>query len=124
MTKFPLPPLIRFLNELGYWAWMLLLGWWIPLILSLLSLSLINFPGDKKPADVNMAGIYVAGPIRTLVEVVWGLVGIYAAYNMGTIYLIVQFILVVGSLVLDWERHLWMFGRRDEAPWYVTSIHK
>lgn len=129
MVNITLPPLMRFLSELGYWSWMLILAldnpvWWVPLILSLLSLSLINFPGDKKPADIEMPGIYVQGWVRSLVELLWGLIGIYAAFQLGIVYFSIQVILVPLSLILDFERHLWMFGKRDIAPDYVTSIHK
>ena len=62
-----LPPLVRFIVELTSWIWLLLAaifvcyGFAYLLALSMLSLALLNTPGDKRSVDSKNLGLSVPG---------------------------------------------------------------
>jgi len=136
-------PFFRFLVELTTWAWLLILGLrtfdiniidsdvetrisvasWIYLILfllSLITLSQLNFPGDKRNQ-----GILVPGWTRIGVEIGSGLLGIFAAWALfGTFVGVLQTFLTLIAFFFDRERWKWFLGYRQEPPEYVKAIHR
>ena len=120
-----LPPLFRFLAELTTWIVLLITGYWYFTILSMLIFALVNFNGDKKPEDSEMAGIYVRGWIRIAVELGFGLIGCgLSIYNFNPIISIILCSIILVSFILDRERWMWMLGKRDSPPSYVIYVHK
>ncbi len=121
--KLWLPPAFRFITELTTWIWLLIYKW--PLIfLSIPLLSMLNYPGDKKPAEQGVIGLAVSGWIRISVEVFSAILGIIAAFMVfNMIGLIFQTIITIFSFFLDKDRWLWMFGKKD-IPNFVTYVYK
>ena len=120
-----LPPLFRFLAELTTWIVLIITGFWYFTVLSMLTFALVNFNGDKKAKDSEMAGIYVKGWIRILIELGFGLIGCgFSIYYFDAIVAIILCSIIVLSFFLDRERWLWMLGKRDDPPAYVIYVHK
>ncbi|NPD88622.1 MAG: hypothetical protein HGN29_07850 [Asgard group archaeon] len=65
--KLYVPPIMRFLTELTTWLWLLLsailicYGFGLLFALSILSLALLNTPGDKRSLDTKTIGLSVPG---------------------------------------------------------------
>ncbi|OLS25262.1 MAG: hypothetical protein HeimC2_19380 [Candidatus Heimdallarchaeota archaeon LC_2] len=120
-----LPPLSRFLVELTAWIWFIVAGFWYLTIISMLSFSLMNFDGDKKPVGSKMPGILIKGWQRIGLEWIWGWIGVIVVYlNFDLIYFIIQLVLVLLSQILDRHRYYWMLGKNDTPPKYVIIVHK
>ena len=120
-----LPPLFRFLAELTTWIVLIITGFWYFTVLSMLTFALVNFNGDKKAKDSEMAGIYVKGWIRILIELGFGLIGCgFSIYYFDAIVAIILCSIIVLSFFLDREKWLWMLGKRDDPPAYVIYVHK
>ncbi len=131
-----LPPLMRFIVELTIWIWLLLAaifvywGFALLLALSLLSLALLNYPGDKRSVDSKNIGLSIPGWTRISVEIVSTGLGINAGFfygehiYIGLVILIPQIVITLISFSLDFKRWLWMLGKLDDPPNYVTAVHK
>ena len=131
-----IPPTMRFLTELSTWIWLLLsaifvcYGFGILLAISLTSLGFLNFPGDKRSADSKNIGLSVPGWTRVGVEILSAAMGLVGAYYFGEymyswmVVFLPQLGITLISFYLDFKRWLWMLGRRDQTPEYVTVVHK
>ncbi|MCE7736456.1 MAG: hypothetical protein GPJ54_16365 [Candidatus Heimdallarchaeota archaeon] len=118
-----LPPLMRFIVELTTWLWLLLFNF-ILLVLSVISLALLNYPGDKRPQDTKGIGVNVPGILRIFVEINSAILGIIAAFEiLSVIGLVFQVTITLFSFYLDYDRWLWMVGRKP-MPNYVSYVHK
>jgi hypothetical protein len=117
--------MFRFLAELTTWIVLIVAGYWYVTIASVLVFALVNFNGDKKPKDAEMAGVYVKGWIRIAVELGFGLIGCgVSIYYFNNILSVILCAIILVSFFLDRERWLWMLGKRDDAPPYVIYVHK
>jgi len=127
-------PIMRFFVELTTWIWLLLIGLglviesesqiipaWVFLLLLVLSvvlLSQLNFPGDKKPH-----GKMVKGEVRILIEVFSALLGIFGAWILFDILgVFLQTGLTLLSFYLDLDRWKWFLGKNEEPPEYVIAL--
>ena len=130
-----IPPALRFIVELATWVWLIFAGFrytifWVLLPISVGSLALLNFPGDKKPKSQRVTGIAVKGWIRVLIEISSAILGISAAFiatipfYYGIVSGIPQLIVTIILFLLDGRRLLWMLGRRPEPPLYVKVAHQ
>ncbi len=76
----------------------------INLLISAVAIALFNAKGDKK-----FAGIQVSGPVRLMIEVVVGLMGIYGAgIAFGTAWFVIFGAAWVLYLFLGRERLIWL----------------
>lgn len=117
-----LPPTVRFIVEATTWIYLLIYNWYI-LPLSLISLAIFNFPGDKSPEGQSI-GFNVPGIVRILVEFGSAALGIFAAYQISPqLAFYIQLILTILMIILDWHRYMWMLGKA-EVPRYVTFFQK
>ncbi|MHA2032080.1 MAG: hypothetical protein ACW99Q_22135 [Candidatus Kariarchaeaceae archaeon] len=138
-----LAPFFRFLVELTTWVWFLILGlrtfdinilssdvesrisiapwtYLILLLISLIALSQLNFPGDKRNH-----GILVPGWTRIGVEIGSGLLGIFGAWALFGLFVgVLQTFLTLIAFFFDRERWKWFLGHRQEPPEYVKAIHR
>jgi hypothetical protein len=86
---------------------------------------MFNFNGDKRPTSIGGPGFNVSGWLRVLIEFTFGSVGIWGAWLIfGPLGVTMQSFLVMFSFILDRKRWLWMLGRQEDAPYYVTILHK
>ncbi len=134
--KLMIPPTMRFLTELATWTWLLLAaifvcwGFGLLLPLSLLSLAILNFPGDKRSTDSKGLGFAVPGWTRISVEILSAGLGLFAAYfygqflYMGIVIFLPQLGITLIAFALDFKRWMWMLGKWEHAPDYVTTVHK
>ena len=130
-----LPPVFRFLMELGAWGYFIILGisnlgqdivsslvYFSVFLLSLLFLAIFNFPGDKR----QNGPVNIPGWLRILNE--WfsgGLISIIGAYLLfQETGAFLQFVLILIVIVLDRKRYTWMLGFTDTAPEYVTILRE
>ena len=131
-----LPPLMRFIVEFTTWIWLLLAaifihyGFAFLLAFSVLSLALINALGDKRSADSRNLGPSIPGWVRVSVEVLSAILGMFGAFYFGQyifigfVVLLIQLSITLFSFLLDFKRWMWLLGRKDHAPKYVTKVHK
>lgn len=131
-----LPPLMRFILELTTWIWLLLAaifihyGFAFLLAFSVLSLALLNTPGDKRSADSKNLGPSIPGWVRVSVEVLSASLGMFGAFYfgqyifIGLVVLIPQIVITLISFSLDFKRWLWLLGKLDDPPNYVLVVHK
>ena len=125
-------PIMRFLVELTTWIWLLMssLGltiiqvpypvWFFPFLLaiSIVMLSQLNFPGDKKAH-----GKMVSGKVRIFVEIFSAFLGLISArivFDLLGLYL--QLILSLISFYLDRDRWKWFLERNEGPPDYVIAL--
>ena len=121
--KLWLPPLMRFVVELTTWIWLLFFNFLL-LILSLISLALLNYPGDKRPQADKVTGFEIPGGLRIFVEINSAIMGIIAAFEIFSILgLTFQIAITLFSFYLDYDRWGWMLGRKS-MPNYVSYVHK
>ncbi|MCH8907108.1 MAG: hypothetical protein IH840_08465 [Candidatus Heimdallarchaeota archaeon] len=118
------PPIFRLLTEVTTWVWLFLTIW--PLaFLAMASVALLNFPGDKKPAEMGVIGKAVPGWVRIFVEISSGMLGIFVAWLLFDAFgFNIQVGLTSFSFYLDRHRWRWMLGRLETPPNYVTATHK
>ena len=122
-NKIWLPPMMRFLVELTTWFWLLFFNFLL-LILSILSLAVLNFPGDKRPSNMNTLGFEIPGALRIFIEINSAILGMLAAYSVfSTLGFVFQVTITLFSFYLDSDRWGWMLGRKP-VPNYVTYVHK
>jgi hypothetical protein len=127
-------PIMRFLVELTTWVWLLLISlglaidstrhtlpnwfFFLLLLLSLVLLSQLNFPGDKKPH-----GKMVRGEIRIFVEIFSAILGIFGAWILfNSLGVVLQLALTLLSFYLDLDRWKWFLGKNEVPPNYVIAL--
>ena len=122
-NKLWLPPTMRIIVEFITWLLLLFLNP-ILFLLSLISLALLNFPGDKKPLTEKTTGFAVPGLLRIVIEVNSAIMGIIAAYIwFSTLGLVFQLSITMFSFYLDFDRWGWMLGKKP-MPDYVSYVHR
>lgn len=68
--------------------------------------------------------------VRVSVEILSAGLGMFGAFYFGQYFfsglviLLIQLCITLFPFLLDFERWMWLLGRKDQAPKYVTIIHK
>ncbi|MHA2503145.1 MAG: hypothetical protein ACXAE3_09760 [Candidatus Kariarchaeaceae archaeon] len=124
-VDYKVPAGLRFIMELFSWIWMVIAQGWIILIISVLSLALLNVPGDKKPVSERVIGIPVPGLLRIFVELGTAIIGVLTAFWLvGWFPGLLQLGIVAMYLKTDGERLKWFAGLRSDIPEYMLELHK
>lgn len=124
-----LPPIFRFILELVTWGMVIYASfqnfWWVFGLLSIPALAILNYPGDKRPAEQQSPGIMVPGAVRVFVEISSGILGILVTWiTLGSFFGIMMIVLAIITFALDFQRFMWMLDILTDPPEYVTAIHK
>ena len=129
-------PFFRFVMELTTWIWLVItifqsltavaqytaIGL---LLFSVGSLSLLNYPGDKRPVEEGVIGMAIPGKVRVLLEIFTGLLGLFfSLILLGLLGVVLQFVIFFMYLRFDTERISWLWGWQTYPPEYVTKMHQ
>lgn len=87
-------------------------------------MALLNYPGDKRPQGEKVTGFEVPGILRIFIEINSAILGLLAAFEIFlTVGLMFQIMITLFSFYLDYDRWLWMIGKRPMSN-FVSYVHK
>lgn len=118
-----MPAIVKFSMEMTTWLWLLMATFLVNilfivlLILSIAGMGFTGFPGDK----AHDARFLIPGWLRISIELILvALFGIVASYYLfGSIGLLLQSLLVLLTIIFEFQRYLWMLGFRNSPPAYI-----